>query len=49
VRALAGYAETTSGRLLTFALFANNYTVPSYRVTQAMDRVVMTLTATSVS
>lgn len=48
VRTLSGYAQTPDGRTLAFALFANNYTVPSYRITQMIDRIVRTLTTNSV-
>ncbi len=44
VRALSGYARTVDGRMFAFALLANNYTVPSYRITQAMDRIVLAMT-----
>lgn len=40
VRSLSGYVTTTDGRLIAFSLIANNYTVPSYRIMQAMDRIV---------
>lgn len=45
VRSLSGYAQTPDGRLIAFSLIANNYTVPSYRIMQAMDRIVRVLTA----
>jgi D-alanyl-D-alanine carboxypeptidase/D-alanyl-D-alanine-endopeptidase (penicillin-binding protein 4) len=44
VRALSGYATTRDGRLIAFSLLANNYTVPPYRIMQAMDRVVLAIT-----
>ncbi|MEM6646082.1 MAG: D-alanyl-D-alanine carboxypeptidase/D-alanyl-D-alanine-endopeptidase [Bacteroidota bacterium] len=40
VRALSGYTTTRDGRTLNFVLLANHYTVPSYRVVQAMDAIV---------
>ncbi|GAB5518305.1 MAG: hypothetical protein RhofKO_05560 [Rhodothermales bacterium] len=40
VRALSGYTLTRDGRPLSFVLLANHYTMPSYRVTQAMDAIV---------
>lgn len=40
VRSLSGYTTTPDGRLIAFSLIANNYTVPSYRIMQAMDRIV---------
>ncbi len=45
VRALSGYAQTPDGRMMVFSLIANNYTVPSYRIMQAMDRVVLAITS----
>ena len=44
VRALSGYASTPDGRMFAFSLMANNYTVPSYRIMQAMDRIVLAIT-----
>ena len=44
VRTLSGYVRTADGRTMAFALLANNYTVPSYRITQAMDRIVLAMT-----
>lgn len=49
VRTLSGYAQTSDGRTVAFAVFANNYTGPSYRITQAIDRIVMAITAGTVS
>ena len=43
-RSLSGYIRTADGRMVAFALLANNYTVPSYRITQAMDRIVLAIT-----
>lgn len=40
VRALSGYTMTRDGRPLSFVLLANHYTVPSYRIVQAMDAIV---------
>ncbi|MEM1093462.1 MAG: D-alanyl-D-alanine carboxypeptidase/D-alanyl-D-alanine-endopeptidase [Bacteroidota bacterium] len=40
VRALSGYTTTRDGRTLSFVLLANHYTVPSYRIVQAMDAIV---------
>ncbi len=47
-RALSGYATTADGREVAFALFANNYSGPSYRVTQTMDRIVRAIAAAQV-
>lgn len=44
VRSLSGYVRTADGRMLAFSLLANNYTVRSYRITQAMDRIVLAMT-----
>lgn len=41
VRSLSGYATTPEGRRLAFTVLANNFTVSSYRITQAIDRIVM--------
>ncbi len=43
VRALSGYAMTPGGRTVVFVVFANNYSAPSYRITQTIDRIVMEL------
>lgn len=43
VRALSGYATLPSGKTVVFVVFANNFTAPSYRITQTIDRVVMEL------
>ena len=48
VRALSGYAELSDGRTVSFALLANNYTVPSYQVSQTIDRIVVALTSTPI-
>ena len=44
VRTLSGYVRTADGRMIAFSLLANNYSVPSYRITQAMDRIVLAMT-----
>lgn len=43
VRSLSGYATTTEGRTVAFAVFANNFTAPAYRINQTIDRLVMEL------
>lgn len=43
VRTLSGYAQTRSGRVLAFAIFANNYGGPAYQINQGIDRIVMEL------
>lgn len=40
VRTLSGYTTTAEGRPIAFAVMANNFTGPSFAVTQAIDRVV---------
>jgi D-alanyl-D-alanine carboxypeptidase/D-alanyl-D-alanine-endopeptidase (penicillin-binding protein 4) len=40
VRALSGYTERPNGNRVAFVLFANNYTGPSYQITQTIDAVV---------
>lgn len=49
VRTLSGYVTRSDGHRLAFALYANNYTVPSYRVTNTFDRIVRLLTEAPVS
>jgi len=48
VRALSGYVVTPDARTLAFVLLANNYTAPTYRIEQAIDLIVQTLTSTPV-
>lgn len=48
VRCLSGYATTPGGRTIAFAVFANNYSAPSYHVTQSIDRIVMELASANV-
>ncbi len=43
VRALAGYIAPAGGRELVFVVFANNFAVPPYRITQAIDAIVTEL------
>ena len=45
VRGLSGYVERPDGGRVAFALFANNYTGPSYQITHTMDDIVRLLTA----
>ena len=47
VRALSGYTTTSDGRQVAFAVLANNFTGPSYAVTQSIDRVVASLASSS--
>lgn len=43
VRALSGYATTADGRTVSFSIMANHYTVPSYRVVQTIDQMVVAI------
>ncbi len=43
VRTLSGYLTTREGRMLAFALMANNYTIPTSRVVNALDQMVRAL------
>lgn len=45
-RALSGYTSTPDGRPVAFSIIANNYTAPSYSITQAIDLIVQTITST---
>ncbi len=45
VRALSGYVERPDGTRVAFALFANNYTGPSYQITRTMDEIVRLVTS----
>ncbi len=49
IRTLSGYATRPDGSRVAFALFANNYTGPSYRVTNTFDEIVRTLTSPATS
>jgi D-alanyl-D-alanine carboxypeptidase/D-alanyl-D-alanine-endopeptidase (penicillin-binding protein 4) len=40
VRALSGYTERPNGNRVAFALFANNFTGPSYRISRTIDDIV---------
>ena len=42
-RSLSGYATLRDGREVAFAIFANNYTIPSYRIVQAIDELVVAM------
>jgi serine-type D-Ala-D-Ala carboxypeptidase/endopeptidase (penicillin-binding protein 4) len=43
VKTLSGYATTTSGDRVAFAIFANNFDVPGRRALDALDRIVETI------
>lgn len=49
VRALSGYVTTPDGRRLAFAIMANHYMVPSFRVVQTIDQMVLEMSRLSVS
>jgi D-alanyl-D-alanine carboxypeptidase/D-alanyl-D-alanine-endopeptidase (penicillin-binding protein 4) len=40
VRALSGYTRRPNGNRVAFALFANNYTGPSYQISRTIDDIV---------
>lgn len=45
VRALSGYTERPNGNRVAFALFANNYTSPSYEIARTIDEIVRAVTS----
>lgn len=45
VRALSGYAQRPNGDRVAFAVFANNYTGPSYRIARTIDALVKAITS----
>ena len=47
VRALSGYTERANGDRIAFALFANNYTGPSYRISRTIDDIVRAVAAST--
>lgn len=49
IRALSGYATRPGGQRVAFSFFANNYTGPSYQVTNIFDRIVHTITSSAAS
>ncbi|MEF8796608.1 MAG: D-alanyl-D-alanine carboxypeptidase/D-alanyl-D-alanine-endopeptidase [Salinivenus sp.] len=46
VRALSGYTERANGNRVAFAVFANNYTGPSYRISRTIDDIVRAVAST---
>ncbi len=48
VRALAGYTVTANGRPVAFAMMANHYSTPSYRIVQTLDQIVRIIHSTAV-
>jgi len=47
VRALSGYTERPNGNRVAFALFANNFTGPSYRISRTIDDIVRAVASDS--
>ena len=43
VRALSGYTRRPNGNRVAFAVFANNYTGPSYQISRTIDDIVRTV------
>lgn len=48
VRTLSGYVEAANGHTLAFAILANNYGAPSYRINQVVDQMVVEMTQVGV-
>jgi D-alanyl-D-alanine carboxypeptidase/D-alanyl-D-alanine-endopeptidase (penicillin-binding protein 4) len=46
VRALSGYTERPNGNRVAFAVFANNYTNPSYQISRTIDDIVRAVAST---
>jgi len=49
VRTLSGYSTTADGRPLAFVVFANNFAIPSYRIRNLTDSLVLALSTASVA
>jgi serine-type D-Ala-D-Ala carboxypeptidase/endopeptidase (penicillin-binding protein 4) len=47
VRALSGYATTTDGERVVFAVIANNFDVSGQRISEAMDAIVIAIARTA--
>jgi D-alanyl-D-alanine carboxypeptidase/D-alanyl-D-alanine-endopeptidase (penicillin-binding protein 4) len=47
VRCLSGYTERPNGNRVAFALFANNYTGPSYQISRTIDDIVRAVASPS--
>lgn len=45
VRALSGYTSRPNGHPVAFAIFANNYTGPSYQISRTIDDIVRAVTS----
>ena len=48
VRSLSGYATTADGREVSFAILANQYAAPTYRIIQTIDAMVRAINTHSV-
>lgn len=49
VRTLSGYTTAADGRPLAFVVFANNFAIPSYRIRNLTDSLVLALSTASVA
>jgi D-alanyl-D-alanine carboxypeptidase/D-alanyl-D-alanine-endopeptidase (penicillin-binding protein 4) len=47
VRALSGYTKRANGNRVAFAVFANNYTGPSYQISRTIDDIVRAVASSS--
>jgi D-alanyl-D-alanine carboxypeptidase/D-alanyl-D-alanine-endopeptidase (penicillin-binding protein 4) len=47
VRGLSGYTKRPNGNRVAFALFANNYTGPSYQISRTIDDIVRAVASSS--
>jgi D-alanyl-D-alanine carboxypeptidase/D-alanyl-D-alanine-endopeptidase (penicillin-binding protein 4) len=47
VRGLSGYTKRANGNRVAFALFANNYTGPSYQISRTIDDIVRAVASSS--
>jgi serine-type D-Ala-D-Ala carboxypeptidase/endopeptidase (penicillin-binding protein 4) len=49
VRTLSGYTTAADGRPLAFVVFANNFAIPSYRIRNLTDSLVLALSTASLA
>lgn len=47
VRSLSGYTRRPNGNRVAFALFANNYTGPSYQISRTIDAIIRAVASSS--
>ena len=47
VRSLSGYTKRANGNRVAFAVFANNYTGPSYQISRTIDDIVRAVASSS--